>query len=179
MKIEIDTVQASAHWRNKIANTTRKIRRALSAALNMAASMIEEEGRTNIENAGKFGPRWTEGLKARRNGALDNMEISVTHDIPYAGIFEHGGEIHGSPFLWIGLSGTDAEGVDPREYGPMFSVNNLPGQKRPLLFSVEDKKPKYFGIESVTIPPKFRIHEAARSVMSNFRNLFHDALGEG
>ncbi len=177
MRIVLDAVSAGTKWRDRLAKSSQNFKRAFSAAMNMCASMIQEQGASNIASAGKFGARWTQGLHADTKGALGNMIISITHDVPYAGIFEHGGTIHGNPFLWIGLSGTAAEGVPARSFGPLFSVNNLPGQKRPLLFSVEDKKPKYFGIESVTIPAKFRIHEAARSVMSNFRQVLDDALG--
>jgi hypothetical protein len=99
----------------------------------------------------------------------------MTHTNPGAKIFEKGGVIKGKPLLWIPLSGTDAVGVRAGAYGGLYSVNN-PGQKRPLLFSIKDKQPKYFGIEQVTMPKKFHLAEIQKSVMGNFRQLFDQAF---
>ena len=73
------------------------------------------------------------------------------------------------------LQGPD--GVRARDYGDqLFSVTPKTG--RPLLFSLSDKLPKYFGIESVTIPKLFHLREIQQSVMANFREIFEKALKE-
>lgn len=143
-----------------------------TAAVNMAASMIQEEARADIAGSGNFGTRWTSGLHVQVSGALGNMVISMTHEVPYANVFALGGVIQGKPMLWIPITGTDAEGIEAGNYpGKLFSVNRKTGGA-PLLFSVSDKSPKYFGIESVTIPQKWHLRDVELSVMANFREIF-------
>jgi hypothetical protein len=145
--------------------------RAITAAANMAASMIVDQSKADIASAGAFGDDFTSGLHAAVEKTGSNIQISITHDDPRAALFENGGKIEGQPLLWLPLSGTDAEGVRAGEYpGGLFSVQRRDGL--PLLFSISDKLPRYFGIESVTVPKKFHIHEIAISVMQNFRQIF-------
>lgn len=158
----------------------QRLNRALTAAMNMAASMILDRGRSDIASAGKFGTSWTSGLKINIEGAAPNMRMYLTHDIPWAGIFETGGTIYGSPLLWIPLSGTDAAGVRATAFGGgLFSAKYPRKSGRPLLFSVSDKKPRYFGTESVTIPKKFQLTDDITSVMANFRSIFDAAWERG
>lgn len=154
-----------------------RLLRALSAAMNMAASMIIEAGKRDIASAGNFGGRWTDGLTMQiEDGSLANMRMYLTHTIPWAGIFETGGTIQGKPLMWIPISGTDAAGVRASAFGGgLFSAKYPRRSGPPLLFAISDKKPRYFGIEEVTIPKKFQLTEDITSVMSNFRAIFDDA----
>jgi hypothetical protein len=166
-----DAKVPSVKLRANLAGLYDRMSEAITASANMAASMIETLGQIDIAEAGKFGMRWISGLHVKADGAMMNMRISMTHDIPYAGIFEAGGTIKGDPLLWIPLSGTDAEGVQASDYkGGMFSGKSKSGT--PLLFSIADKLPKYFGTESVTIPKTFHLREIQMSVMKNYRQLF-------
>jgi hypothetical protein len=173
MVFRITAKQAAPKFKQNLAGLGDRMEAAFSAAMNMAASLIKTQSDADIQAAGKFGERWTQALHVDVNGSLNNMRISVTNDIPYAGIFETGGVIHGHPLLWIGLTGTDAEGVEAKDYPGLYSGK---GKGRPLLFSISDKKPKYFGIESVTIPQKFHTGTIVKSVMANFRSIFDDAF---
>lgn len=171
MRFSSDSKIPSVKLRANLAGLYDRMAQALTASANMAASMIETLGRIDIAEAGRFGMRWISGLHVKADGALGNMRISMTHDVPYAGIFEAGGTIHGDPLLWIPLGGTDAEGVQAGDYKDrMFSGKSRRGT--PLLFSISDKLPKYFGIESVTIPKTFHLAEIQMSVMKNYRQLF-------
>lgn len=161
--------------RANLAGIRDRFDRTVTAAANMAASMIEQLGRVDIASAGAFGGRWIFGLHVTTSGALPNMRLSMTHDVNYAGIFETGGTIHGHPFLYIPISGTDAVGIRARDYGGLFSPAHPNRTGKPLLFSIADKKPRYFGVESVTIPPKFHLRQDIKSVMANFRNIFDAA----
>lgn len=170
-KITSDKV-AAPKFKQNLAGLQERFSKALTAAANIARSMIEEGARADIASAGNFGDEWLSGLKVSLEGAGQrNMRISMTHSDPRAKIFENGGTIKGKPLLWIPLSGTDAVGVKAGDYGGLYSVNN-PGQSRPLLFSIKDKQPKYFGIEQVTIPKKWHLAEVQKSVMANFRQIF-------
>lgn len=175
IKLVVDVKPTIQKFKQNLAGLKARMDKAQTAATNMAASMIEREGRADIAASGNFGARWTEGLHVEVEGAVGRMRISMQHEIPFAGIFEEGGTIYGQPLLWIGLSGTDAEGVSPGEYGDtLFSAKSKVGQ--PLLFSMADKRPKFFGIDSVTIPPKWHLREIELRVMQNFRRYYDDAF---
>lgn len=152
-----------------------RINRTLTAAMNIAAGMILDKGKADIASAGNFGGRWTDGLKMNVEGSAPNMRMYMTHEIPWAGIFETGGVIQGSPLLWIPLSGTDAQGIRASAFGGLFSARYPRKSGPPLLFSIADKKPRYFGVSSVTIPKKFQLTDDIVSVMSNFKAVFDDA----
>ena len=161
-------------WRSVLAGLGDRFDAAITAAMNMAASMAKYAADKDIESAGKFGPRWTEALEVGVSGTLSNMKISMTLGISYGNIFETGGVISGNPFLWLPISGTDAEGVRARDYsGGLFSAKSKSGT--PLLFSMSDKMPKYHGVESVTIPKLFHLREDLLSVQANFRSVFDAA----
>ncbi len=163
---------AAPKFQQNLAGLADRFEKAFSAALNMAASMIRDQAKADIQSAGKFGSQYTDGL----NVTVENMRISMTLDAPGAAIFETGGTIQGNPLLWLPISGTDAEGIRARDYGgKLFSVNRRAGGV-PLLFSITDKQPKYFGIESVTIPQKFHLKDTMNSVMGNFRAIFDTAF---
>lgn len=161
----------SEQIKENMERTATAFSEAVEASANMIASMIEQQGRADIAAAGKFGDEWTQGLHVTVDKTTDRMIITMRHDLPYAGIFQTGGEVKGDPMLWLPISGTDAVGVKASDYpDKLFSVQSKTGH--PLLFSMADKVPKYFGIESVTIPKKFHLEEVARSVMENFRQVF-------
>lgn len=156
-----------------------RMNRAITAAANMTASLILDKARADIAGAGNFGSRWVSGLKMNVEGAAPNMRLYMTHEIPWAGIFETGGVISGSPLLWIPISGTDAAGTRASAFGGLFSAKYPRKSGRPLLFSISDKKPRYFGVEQVTIPKKFQLTEDITSVMANFRSIFDEAWQRG
>lgn len=173
LRIRADKV-AAPKFRKNLAGLHDRMQAAITAAANMAASLIKTQGDADIKAAGNFGERWTAGLHVDVEGTLGRMKISMTHDMDEAKVFEKGGKIQGDPLLWIPLSGTDAVGKSASEYGDkLFSAKSRRGT--PLLFSMEDKLPKYFGIESVTMPKKFHLAEVQKSVMANFRQIFDAA----
>lgn len=176
LRIKITPPNIGAVFKTRMAGLAERLNRAITAAVNMAASMILDAARNDIAGAGNFGQRWTDGLKMQIEGAAPNMRMYMTHEISWAGIFETGGTIQGSPLLWIPLSGTDAAGIRASAFGGgLFSAKYPRHSGPPLLFSIADKSPRYFGIEQVTIPKKFRLTEDITSVMANFRAIFDSA----
>jgi hypothetical protein len=175
IKFKITPQNVGDIWKSRMAGLQDRLYAALTAAANMAASLIQDKARADIASAGNFGARWTDGLEVTVEGAAPNMILSMTHKIPWAGIFETGGTISGD-LLWIPLSGTDAAGIRASAFpGGLFSAKYPRQGGKPLLFSMQDKKPRYFGVESVTIPKKFQLTEDVTSVMANFRAIFDDA----
>jgi hypothetical protein len=168
ISVEID----SDAFKRSIDGVAENYEAAFKVATNMIASMVRDAVTADIKSAGNFGSDFLGGLSV----TTEDNEIITTLDTPGAEIFESGGTIHGHPLLWLPISGTDAEGVQASDYGDqLFSVNRLAGGP-PLLFSIKDRAPKYFGVPSVNIPKKFHIAETQLKVMENFPDIFEAAL---
>lgn len=152
-------------------------KKALLAAVKEARDKSLREARMNISQAGRFGTRWTQGLTAEIDDTRGNIVTQYEHAVPYWSVFQFGKVIHGKPLLWIPLSfARDAQGVRARDYpGGLFRVDRKSG-KAPLLFSVLDQEPKYFGKERVRIPKKFRVLEIIRAVSKNIKLFFVEQL---
>lgn len=179
IKMEITITNPGALFKARMEKLAEKFARTVDTAMRMAQSMLLALGRADIASAGDFGPRWTDALQVTVDGSLSNMRLSMTLDVPGAGIFETGGTITGAPLLWIPLSGTDAAGIKASAFSDgLVSSRYQARGGRPLLFSVTDRQPRYFGIESVTIPKKFHLSEDLNSVMSNFRSIFADVWAQ-
>lgn len=139
---------------------------AVDTALNMIRGMIDEQAKAMIAGSGKFGDRWISGLHV----TLDNMRISMSHDIPYADIFETGGTIAGHPLLWLPI------GEGPASEGE--TLVSAKGAKIPLMLSINDKTPKLFGTTAVTIPKKWDLNGVVQSAMANFADAFGEAMAD-
>src|ERR1700687_3845644 len=115
--------------------------RASSAAIRDAGDLVKREGRGAIASAG-FAQNWqtarSVNIPPPKTPSVD-AAAWIFHKIPYAGVFEHGATIPGSPLLWIPLSGTPAkigsQRMTPRNYiasiGPLQIVR--PPGRAPLL----------------------------------------------
>ena len=173
IKFVINTGEATKKFKQNLAGLQDRMDRAITATTNMIASMILERVKSDIEQAG-FSSRWTDNVEIDvQPGSLGNMRISLTGGDPALALFETGGVIHGDPLLWVPLSGTDAQKTRARDYpGGLFSAKYPRKYGPPLLFAISDKLPRYFGVESVTIPKLFHINDTVRSVMGNFRAIF-------
>ena len=141
----------------------KKVYAAVDTTLNMIRSMLEDQARAMIAWSGNFIGRWIDGLHV----TLDNMRISMSHDTPYADIFETGGQISGHPLLWLPIG-------DGPKGGALVSAAHA---KKPMMLSVNDKSPKLFGTASVTIPKKWDLSGLVESVMGNFADFFAANLG--
>jgi len=161
--IEITGGSISERVSKNIDATIEQVNTAVTAAMNMARSMIEEQARSMIAGSGKFGGRWTDGLHV----TLDNMRLSMSHDVSYADIFETGGTITGHPLLWLPIGDGPADGE---------KLVSAKGTRVPLMLSITDKSPKLFGTESVTIPKKWDLNGVVQNVMQNFADYFSAAM---
>jgi hypothetical protein len=56
--------------------------------------------------------------------------------------------------------------------GGLFSVQRQ--GKAPLLFSKQDQKPKFFGIESIHLRKRFHLKEAVQRVADRMQQIFDD-----
>lgn len=175
LRVKIDVSDGKNLGRKFVVSATKQRGRVLQAlrdTMHTVSTQILAEGRQDISSAGKFGSRWTSGLQAAEDFGPDHSTITIFHTVPYWRIFQFGGVIQGRPLLWIPLSFSDAVGKRASEYGGgLFRVDRKSGGA-PLLLSIADKQPKYFGKESVTIPKKFHLIEIARKVAGQIREIY-------
>jgi hypothetical protein len=163
------------------------IRKAAKATIVAAANEMLRKGRADIGAAG-FGRDWQDGLKVSvyPKGDRDSVNSAayVTHDIPFAGVFEQGAVIRGSPLLWVPLPDVPKtvgrERMSPRLYaqsvGPLFSVRGPSG--RMLLVHKVGKRlvPVFVGITNVMIKKRFHIEEIANSISNNLSSLYDQQI---
>ncbi|RWF44300.1 MAG: hypothetical protein EOS65_02680 [Mesorhizobium sp.] len=115
---------------------------AATAAITEAGDIVKKEGRADIASAG-FSKKWQNALRVniypKRQMSMDAAAL-VYHKIQYAGVFDEGAVIGGSPFLWLPLRdapmGRGGRRIKPSEYRnkvghPLYSIKR-PG-KAPLL----------------------------------------------
>lgn len=167
MKFEV-TVDRSA-----LDNLARdkSVTKAAVAALRETAFNAVKEGRSNIAGAGKFGPKWQQGLRYRIDGNDLDAKAIIFHKFGFAGVFEHGAVIQGKPLLWIP---TQEGGPAASRSGKKLTSATVRG--RPMLFDANDKnrerKPLYIGVQEVRIPKKWRITEIVKEHAAKIAALF-------
>lgn len=151
----------------------QRIYRAIANATVKMADSILKSGRADIAGAGKFGARWTSGLTTGIASEGPVHVVTLREAVPYWRVFQYGAIIKGKPLLWIPLSFAGiTPGTRARDFpGRLFRVDRK-GGGAPLLLSATDKKPKYFGAESVRIPKKFHLVEIARAEAKTFGALY-------
>jgi hypothetical protein len=176
----VDDARVGALFQRSSQRLERAGRDAIRWSANEVAEEILRVGRLDIQGAGNFGTRWTEGLEAgvtvTEGGG--NVRINVTHSVGYWGIFEHGAVIHGRPLLWLPLSFANIpQGVSARDFGPLFRVDRKSGAA-PLLLSFADRQAKYVGKSQVTIPKKFHLTEIAKRAAARLPLLWKARLKE-
>ena len=115
------------------------IAEAATRAIGEAASEAKTGARASIAAAG-FGRKWQNALRAdiypRGRETSVNAAAHIFHRIPYAGVFEEGARIPGSPWLWLALPHVaDRIGrfrMTPARYPEKLQFIRRPG-KPPLL----------------------------------------------
>lgn len=83
----------------------RIVARAATLGMREVAEDVKRSGRAAIGRAG-FSPRWQGAFRVDvypKRGESINAAAFVHHNIPYAGVFEEGATISGSPYLWVPL----------------------------------------------------------------------------
>jgi len=173
-KVKVD----QPRWLEMIRDKQRPVATAAVAALRETAANAVQDGRSNIAGAGKFGPKWQQGLQYRTLDAVDEgggpslqAKAVIFHKFGFAGVFEHGATIEGKPLLWIP---TTPGGPTASRSGKKLTSATVRG--RPMLFDANDKdrnrKPLYIGVPSVRIPKSWRITEIVRQHAAKIAMLF-------
>lgn len=153
-----------------LAQTTRKVsldvHKRMAGAMKQAEKAILTQGRQDIQSAGNFGTRWTEGLTAEIDDEGEKITLTVKHDVPYWSVFQTGKLIRGKPLLWIPLPG-----VNPEARGDFFQTSK---KGNLLLFKREADgiTPLRVGKEQVDIPKKFHLVEICKDVADTLGQLY-------
>jgi hypothetical protein len=119
----------------------RIVSRAATLGMKEVADRVKLTGRAAIGRAG-FSPRWEAAFRVDvypKHGESINAAAFVHHNIPYAGVFEEGAVISGSPYLWIPLPSAPKrigrQKITPKLYnqhvGKLIFIRRAGG--RPLL----------------------------------------------
>lgn len=143
MSLKLVFAAATGQLEAAIKQMQLPIATAGTAAIRQAAEIVKAKGRSEIASGG-FGAKWQKALRVEvypKSGVSIDAAMLVHHKIPYAGVFERGAAISGSPLLWlpIGNGPTRVGGrrLTPRSFiesvGPLVSMH-LPGRK-PMLGS--------------------------------------------
>lgn len=173
MSLKLAFSAAKGQFIEAMARNQSVIAEAATGALRDAADQVKRDGRAAIGRAG-FSQRWQNALRVNlypKTGPSIDAAAYVFHNIRYAGIFEHGGPITGSPFLWLPLPSAPQkigrERITPKLYiqrvGPLHAIKR-PG-KRPLLAGYVVGTPK--AGKRVTIAQLRRGQRDARRASAN------------
>jgi len=168
--------QAGPVFKQRMRDNVLRIARAATAATNIAAKEIQENGRNSIKTSGRFGSRWVQGLKVvvDPKSVRINKTITITHNQPGALLHETGGVILGKPLLWIPLSFSGVK-VRAADYPGGLARVNRKG-KAPLLISIREHKPIYVGLKSVRVKPRWGIRTIARNTMKQYVSYYNANL---
>ncbi|MDE2467225.1 MAG: hypothetical protein KGL35_00350 [Bradyrhizobium sp.] len=140
------TFRPDAEAGRAFAGQAAAVMNAAQAALAAAGARIEKEGMASIA-AGGFDAAWQRALKVRVRFNGGGGDISVSHAIPYAAVFEFGAVIQGAPLLWLPLPSCPKRigGRHPTPSAYQASIGPLrysAGGAHPLLIGVSAAPPK-------------------------------------
>lgn len=121
--------------KGEFAAAVREMQKPVARGITLALSDVVEEakavGRSNIASAG-FSQRWQNALRGNKYPDPDKQVFAldpaatVYHKIPYAGVFETGKTIAGSPYLWIPLPNVQARYRGKRMSPAIFEATVAP-----------------------------------------------------
>jgi hypothetical protein len=158
------------------AEMQKPIQAAAEAAVEDAAELAVAEGRRDIAAGGRFGTRWQQGLKFKtydkdpKNPNVNAVAL-VYHERPMAGVFQHGATIRGKRLLWLPITANARGARSPRRYGGRLVSVTVAG-KPPMLFDPFERKPVFFGVESVTLRKRWHILEIVELAAARLGEFF-------
>lgn len=188
IRAQLEGEDVGERTKRKLDKDSVVIREAMQEAAEDFADEVLFRGTEDIESAGNFGDDWTEALHADITESQRTIRIDVGMQpkgppVTFWKVFEYGATIgakNPSGLLWLPFE--DDNDVWPSAYGgSLFRTTSKQGT--PLLGDKESKEWKYFGVEEVTIPKKFHLHEIiveeAEKVRENFERLLEGKLDNG
>lgn len=132
MALRLIWAATTGQWSAAIEGMQFPIASAATGAMRQTVERAKLDGRRAIAAAG-FSAKWQNALQAKHYPAT-GISLSpagyLFHKIPYAGVFEDGARIAGSPYLWVPLPGIPArigaKAMTPKNFnaliGPLHSI---------------------------------------------------------
>jgi hypothetical protein len=132
MSLQLVWAATTGQWSAAMQAMEYPIASAATGGMRQTIDQVKAKGRSAIAAAG-FGTKWQNALQAKTYPSTGiSMEPAgwIYHKIAYAGIFEDGARIAGSPYLWLPTRGIPAtiggKRMTPRNFiaqiGPLHSV---------------------------------------------------------
>lgn len=165
------------------------IAKAATATMKDVQTDVKTRGRRAIASGG-FSTKWQNAFRVNfypTHGFSTKPAIFAFHKIIYAGVFEKGATIHGSPILWFpvkGLKGFGRQHITPAKwvakYGPLIRVTSKSGNL--LLMGKKTKRknaklvPIFIGEDSVKIRRKFNLQNVFATAAAKMPTLYNDHL---
>jgi len=165
----------AADFRGLIANVST----SMGKTAEWTAKAMQDQGRANIARSGRFTGEWIDGLKAVVGNSGRDFTVTVSHSLgPMVRPHEYGATIFGKPLLWIPFDfAFEAKNINAREFPQKLVWVNRRSGRAPILVSVDDKQPKYFGKASVRIPARWHIRDACRGIANLMPGKFYEFMG--
>jgi hypothetical protein len=151
------------------------VRKAFAKAGDATAKDIREAVQKDLSTSGNFG-KWGSGVRAEAQEDIGKIVIDVRMQDPTPAwwiVHQEGRVIHGKPWLAIPIGDTPKNLYARYNPEPLVWVNRSP---HPLLLSLKDHRPKYFAIQSVTIPKRLHVDEAAIEGSKSFAGHFGENI---
>lgn len=177
-KTKVDGEQVVKSVKKNMDQLGHVVREAMQETAEEVADNILFEGAEDIQDAGNFGDRWVDALKAEISETQRTVTIDVSYEpdgppVTYWKVFEYGATIRAknrSGKLWIPFD--DNNEVWPRDYpGELYRRKNV-------LFDEDTDQPMYLGVPEVTIPQKFHLHDIIKEEAEKAREVFKRILSE-
>ena len=139
MTLRITYAVATGQFRQFILDNYGNVVEAATDTMREAGDILKREARQSIAGAG-FSRKWQNALRVdvypRRGKSSINASVYLHHNIHYADIFEKGGTITGSPYLWLAMDNVPKKigrgKMTPKKFpGKLYSIPNPGGP--PLL----------------------------------------------
>ena len=148
MKVTVQGPNMVAALQQTTRRASDTVKTKMAGAMQKAQQAILNQGRQDIQSAGKFGSRWTDGLTADIEEEEKMISITVREAVPYWRVFQDGKTIRGQPLLY---------------FKPGVPILNRKGQQT---------NPEVISVPQVTIPKKFHLVEICRDVADTLGQLY-------
>lgn len=190
MALTITYRTSAGEFSKAMAGIVEPIAAAATGAMRDAQDTIKREGRAEMAGAG-MSSRFQNGFRVDlypRSGQSTSAAVHAYHKFSFAGVFEEGATITGSPLLWVpiaeNLPKKDGRPVGIREFRRsgqrMVTMRRRGGSGPPVLGAPigPDGKllPVFVGVPSVQIGKKFDIAGVMDRTASQIEQLYSKNL---
>jgi len=167
-------------FRRDLDKYRRNIEEALARTARKVAAEIKTEIFKDIQSSGNFGKPWKSAVKVetaiKPGRAVITIRSSSSPLGQAAKLFEHGGDVHGQPLLWIPLNDRQSLRKAIVAAGGAVYVQSRAGKH--LLIGRDTHRPIAIGVESITQQKRFHIHDVVERVARQVLDIWRKKLAK-